>query len=211
MKRFRTRDRLLVAGFALSLLQLACSSTSFQSTWRSPEARPLQLTGRKVVALFVSNDPVLRRRAEDSMAREITARGAQGVPGYTLLSDEEIKDTDAARKKVEQLGFSGVVVMRVVGRETQYTYEPGFWTDRPYYRRFWGGYWGWGWARVQEPGYLTADEVVSVETLVYSLEQDQLVWAGVSRTFNPEHVDAFIAELAKAVTKEMTKSGLLPA
>jgi hypothetical protein len=202
---------LLVAALAFALLQLACSTTTFQSTWRSPRARPLQLSGRKVVAIFMSKDPVRRRRAEDAMAREITARGAQGVPGYTVIGDDEIKDEEGVRRKLDPLGFSGVVVMRVVGQETQYTYQPGYWEASPYYRRFWGGYWGWGWARVYEPGYLTADQVVKVETLVYSLEQDQLVWAGVSKTFNPSDLDSFITELAKAVTKEMKKSGLLQA
>lgn len=207
----QSRQIQILQPLALSLLvvTLACSSTTFQSTWSSPDARPLQLAGKKVVALFVSNDLVLRRRAEDAMAREIAARGAQGVPGYTVLSDSEIRNQDSARTKLDGLGFSGVVVMRVVGHETQYTYEPGFWMNRPYYRRFWGGYWGWGWARVYEPGYLSSDEVVKVETLVYSFDQDQLVWAGISRTFNPRDIDGFISELAKAVTGQMAKAGLL--
>jgi hypothetical protein len=201
--------RIRFVPFLLAAASIACSTTTFQTTWRSPEARPLQLTGRKVVALFVSKNPAIRRRAEDAMAKEITARGAEGVPGYTILSDEEIRNQEAARAKVEQLGFSGVVVMRVVGRETQYSYEPGFWIAHPYYRRFWGGYWAWGWGRVWEPGYLEVDKIVKVETLVYSLEQDQLVWAGVSKTVNPEKIDDFIAELAKSVSKEMAKEGLL--
>ena len=142
------------------------------------------------------------------MAREISARGAQGVPAYTVLSDEEVKDQETARAKLESLGFGGVVVMRVVGRETQYSYEPGVWA-RPYYGHFWGGYWRWGWDTVYEPAYLQADKVVKVETLVYSLVQDQLVWAGVSRTVDPSHIEDFISELAQAVTNQMEKDGLL--
>ena len=143
------------------------------------------------------------------MAREISARGAQGVPAYTVLSDEEVKDQEAARAKLDKLGFGGVVVMRVVGRETQYSYEPAAVWARPHYRHFWGGYWRWGWDAVYEPAYLQADTVVKVETLVYSLVQDQLVWAGVSRTVDPAHIEDFIGELAQAVTKQMEKDGLL--
>jgi len=207
MTRKRTLTRFLTA--AMALATFACATTTFQSTWRDPEARPLRLTGRKVVGLFVSKDPVRRRRAEDALAREISARGAQGVPAYTVLSDEEIKDQEAVRTKLDRLGFSGVVVMRVVGRQTQYTVvQPAFWAS-PHYRRFWGGYWGWGWGTVWEPGYLVADKIVSVETLVYSLEQDLLVWAGVSRTVDPEHIEGFISELAAAVSKQLEKDGLL--
>src|ERR1700693_1781480 len=170
MKKARTWMILVAAALALS--PLACSTTTFESTWRSPEAKPLQLEGQKVVGLFLAKSPARRRRAEDAMAREISARGAQGVPAYNVLSDEEIKDQEAVRTKLDRLGFSGVVVMRVVGRQTQYTVvQPAFWAS-PHYRRFWGGYWGWGWGTVWEPGYLVADKIVSVETLVHSLEHD---------------------------------------
>lgn len=205
------RNHRIAKVFALAaavLLPLACATTTFQSTWRSPNAQPLRLAGRKVAAVFINRNPALRRRAEDAMAAEISARGARGVPAYTVVSESEVRDKDAAKARFEELGFSGAVVMRFVGSETQYTYEPAFW-GRPYYRHFWGGYWGWGWGTVWEPAYLRADKIVKVETLVYSLEQDQLVWAGVSRTFNPADIEGFISELSAAISKEMAKEGLL--
>ena len=206
MRRARIGVRFLTGVFVLAAL--ACATTTFQSTWRSPDARPLRLAGRKVAAVFLSKDPALRRRAEDAMAREISARGAQGVPSYTFLSDAEIKDREAAKAKAESLGFAGAVVMRIVGKETQYTYEPGVVWVGPHYHHFWGGYWVWGWGSVWEPGYLAVDRIVKVETLVYSLEQDQLVWAGVSKTIDPGKIESFIAELATAVSKQMEKDGL---
>lgn len=206
MRTIRPSIRPILA--LLVLAASACATTTFRSSWRNPEARPLRLKGAKVVAIFVSRNPTTRRIAEDALAREISARGSQGVPAYTILSDDEIKDQESARAKLDQLGYHGAIVMRVVGRETQYSYEPGFWQTRPYYRRFWGGYWRWGWAHVQEPGYLREDRIVSVETLVYSFTQDELVWAGVSNTVNPDEIDKFIAELATAVTKQLEKEGL---
>lgn len=188
---------------------LGCSTTSFQSTWKAPDARPLRLAGRKVAAVFISKSGTFRHRAEDALAREISSRGAQGVPAYSVLSDEDVKNQEDARAKFEKLGFSGVVVMRVVGSETQYAYEPGVVWARPHYHHFWGGYWGWGWNTVWEPTYLTVDKVVKVETLVYSLDQDELVWAGVSRTVDPQQVDSFVGELAGAVSEQMMKDGLL--
>ncbi len=193
----------------VTAVALACSTTTFQSTWRSPDARPLRLTGRKVVAVVISRNATFRHRAEEALAREISARGAQGVPAYAVISDDDVKNQEEARAKFEKLGFSGAVVMRIVGSETQYTYEPGIVWGRPHYNHFWGGYWGWGWGTVWEPAYLTVDKIVKVETLVYSLEQDQLVWAGVSRTVDPQQVDSFIAELSAAVSDQMVKDGLL--
>ena len=193
-----------------ALAWLGCASTTFQSSWRNPEASQLRLGGRKVVAVFISRDPLQRRLAEDAMAREITARGAQGVAAYTFLSDREVRDRDLAKARAEELGFAGAVVMREVGSETQTSAVQTtlVWSD-PMYRRLWGGYWQWGWDAAASPGYLVVERIVKIETLVYSLERDQLVWAGVSRTINPGETNAFIAELAAAVTKQMTRDGLL--
>ena len=198
-----------IIAVVLCAAALACSSTEFVSTWRSPTAQPLRLAGTKVVAVFMSKKEGVRRHAEDAMAREITKRGAQGVASYTVIDERLIRDEKFARSAFERLGFAGSVVMRVVGNQTQVTYTPSYWTAYPYYGHFWGGYWGWGWGSVYAPGYLETDQVVSVETLIYSLRQDQLVWAGVSRTTDPSNLDSFIEELAGAITDQMKSDGLL--
>jgi hypothetical protein len=208
MKKSRRSLWVQATAAAAVLGLLACSSTTFDSTWRDPSARPLQLTGKKVVAIFVNKNMALRRAAEDTLAREISAHGAQGVPGYTIFGEDEIRDQAKVREKLQSMGFSGLVVMRVAGKETQVNYVPGTYYGSPYYRT-WGGYWGYGWGAVYDPGYMTVDQVVKIETLVYSFDQDKLVWAGVSRTVSPSNVDSFISEVARAAADQMEKDGLI--
>jgi hypothetical protein len=101
--------------------------------------------------------------------------------------------------------------MRVVGKDQQVTQTPGgvYWGG-PAYATFWGGgFYGYGWGAVYSPGYITTDTIVSVETLVYSLKQDKLVWAGQSETTNPSKVGPFISELVAKVAAEMKKEGLV--
>ena len=187
-----------------------CATTEFQSSWRNPEAGPLRLTGQKVAAVFVTHDVVLRRHAEEALAREISARGAVGVPAYTFLADREIRDPEAAKARAEEVGCAGAVVMRIVGGEVVYRHRPWgpvVWVGPPY-RHFWGGYWGWGWGSAWQPAIVEVDRIVKIETLVYSLRDDQLVWAGVSRTFDPGHIDDLIGELAAAVSDRMAKDGV---
>jgi hypothetical protein len=206
MKKSRLWVHAAVAAAVLGIV--ACSSTTFDSTWRAPDAKPLQLSGKKAVAIFVNKNMTLRRTAEDALARQISAHGAQGVPAYTIFGEEDIRDQAMVRKKLESMGFSGIVVMRVAGKETQVTSTPGTYYASPYYRT-WGGYWGYGWGAAYSPGYLTVEKVVKIETLVYSLDQDKLVWAGVSRTVEPTQVDSFVTEVAKACAEQMEKDGLI--
>ena len=53
------------------------------------------------------------------------------------------------------------------------------------------------------------DTLVSVETTVYSLDRDELIWSGTSRTTNPENLADLVKEVADATVKEMVKQGLL--
>ena len=56
---------------------------------------------------------------------------------------------------------------------------------------------------------MRTDTIVSIETLVFSLEQDKLAWAGRSETVNPEKVGPFIKELTAKVAVELKKEGLI--
>lgn len=196
-----------IAFIILSLGAAGCATTSFSYTWKSPDAQPVHLYGQKVLAVCLTTSDAQRLGAEDVLARELTERGAQGVASYTLFPTEQVKDVEKVKARLLREGFDGVVTMRVVGQQERVTYTPGPWTG-PNYSGF-GGYWGYGWGAAYDPGYLTTETIVSVETLVYSVKQDKLLWAGGSETTDPSKVDTFLREVADAVVNEMKKAGLL--
>jgi hypothetical protein len=195
---------------AAGLLALGgCATTAFQSTWRNPEAQPVKLEGRKIAAVVMTRNPDNRRPAETALADEITRRGAIGIPSFTILKQENPADPATAQKELAESGVDGVITMRVLARNEETTYVPNQWTAVPHYNS-WSGYWGYGWRQVYEPGYLQTDTFVSVETLVYSVVQDKLLWAGMSETINPSRADALVRELAGKVAGQLEKEGLLP-
>jgi len=200
------------AGAALltaALLASACASTSFSSTWRAPDAKPGTFKGKKVVAVFVSQDEALRRGVEETLAVELTHRGAEGVPAYQIIPTPEIKDEAKAKARITEAGAAGVVALRLVGRDQELSGSPAGYYAAPSYAGVWGGYWGYGWGGIYDPGYLRTDTILHVEILVYSAEQNKLVWAGQSKTTNPSSVDAMVKELVSKVAAEMKKSGLI--
>ncbi|HEV8017207.1 MAG TPA: hypothetical protein VGP32_01455 [Steroidobacteraceae bacterium] len=200
-----TRLRLLAA--LLCLGACTTTSTTFTSTWKAPDAQAVSPVGKTVAAVFVSPNESRRRSAEDTLAADITARGARGIAAYTVLPDERSYSGDKALAALKQAGANGAVIMRVVGRDQRITYTPGYAAPGPY--RGFGPYWGYGWGTVYEPGYLQSDTLVSVETLVYSLANDKLLWASTSRTTNPQDLDRLVNEVADVTAKEMVKQGVL--
>lgn len=200
------RLRSSIIGTLLAAAVAACATTGFTSTWRNPEAQPLRPEGSKVAALVMSQNEAARRTAEDTLAREITAHGAQGVPMYTLgaVGTDEAK----TRALLEKEGFAAVVVMRPVGSQQRVTATPTMYTG-PSYFSFWGGYYGYGWGAPWGGTEIRTDTIVAIETLVYSLKQNKLVWGGQSNTTNPNNVDSFVREIAAAAASELRKEGLI--
>ncbi len=200
-----------VCGLATTAtLACGCASTSYVSSWQAPVDGPIQFDNKRVAAIVVSADESTRRAGETALAREISARGAQGVPSYTIIPGESAKDKDGAKKKLQEANVDGAVIMRVISSEQEISYSPGtgWYGAYPYYGSFYG-YWGYGWGMAYDPGYLRTDRVVMVETLVYSVVQDKLLWAGKSKTTNPSNIQKFISDLADGAAKEMRKAGFI--
>lgn len=202
--------RVLVLACSLPLLAAGCATTSFTSSWKAPDAQPLLFkAGDKVVAMVQAQSSSIRRSGEANLADELDRRGLKGIPAYSLLPEGTEKDEARAKVAIENSGAVGVIVMRPMGREQELTVIPGSYYGSPYYGGFWGGYYGYGWGGMYDPGTVRTDTYVSVETLVYDLRQNKLVWAGQTRTMNPEDVESFVAELAEAVSQELRATGLV--
>ena len=206
--------RSLLMLLAVSTLQ-ACASNPFVSTWKAPDAQPLDVRGSKVAAVVMMTNGASRRAAEDALAREITARGAVGVPMYTVYPDAKPENEAAARAALEKAGFQGAIVMRPVSVSKEVRSTPVMYSE-PMYGGYWGGYYGAGWGApygtgVVSGGEIRTDTIVSIETLVYSLKQNKLVWGGQSKTTNPSSLDKLIKQLSTATAKELQKQGLTPA
>lgn len=185
---------------ALAAIASGCAATRITSVWQDPALRTVPF--RKVLVVFQNADPGLRRIVEDEMARDIP----NSTPAYTVFRDEEPRDVARAKARVKELGFDSSVVMRVVGVEHQQSYvPPAMYTVPGYYRGFWG-YWGYGWTTVYEPGYLRNDRVVRIQTNVYSVSDDKLVWASESETFNPASLRSAVAEVVKVTAKRTAKA-----
>lgn len=187
-----------------------CSTTEFTTTWKAPDAQLTHIEpGAKVGALVIYPEVPVQRSAEDALAAELTRRGVQGIAAYSILGDIELSDEDAAHEAFTLSGAVAVVVMRGIGEQTEVDYRSPTYYSTPSYRGFWGGYYGYGWNTVSDPGYLRMSKIVTVETLVYDLASNKLVWSGRSRTVDPSKLGSFIKEIVDEAAKEMKKDGVL--
>jgi hypothetical protein len=199
----------LTVATALAVTATArAEAPKFSSSWKAPEAYGVSFAGKKVAALVITSDENLRTSGEEQLVRELTARGIQGIATYRMIPREETATAERARPWFERAAVDGVVALRPVSAEKQTTYTPSVWSTTTYYTTLWG-YYGYGWSAVYSPGGNRTETRLVVETLIYSMPLDKLLWAGVSTTNNPKEAQAFIKDLVAAAVKEMKNQGLV--
>ena len=191
----------------MALCLAGCAtSTTFTSTWKAPDAHGINPAGKKIAALVLTGNEDRRRNAEVYLATELTLHGAQGVAAYTLIGLGH-PTLEYARERFKEAGVEGVVVMRLVSHDQQVIVDPGGFSGSAY-GTFGNYYSSYGMSVSYSTGSVQTNTEITIETLIYSLGRDKLIWAGTSRTSNPEGLQELVTEVAAAVSAEVAKQGL---
>src|SRR6188768_2335049 len=110
------------AAIAVTMVAILPAAIKFTSTFKSLDAGAVSFAGKKVAALVISNDDSLRMAGEESLARELSARGMQAVATYRMAPKEELRSAETARPWFERAGVEGIVAVRPVGVDTRPAY-----------------------------------------------------------------------------------------
>ena len=202
--------RLMKAGpvVAVAVALAACASTSFDTTWTAPDAGRLTLgPGTKVLAMVVDDNAATKRGFESALVSELSGHGLDAVPAHVVVPEEAARDKDEALAYVQKSGARYALIMRVTGADQEVGatrgMTAGMWNaPAAFSSPVWGGQ-GWGGESIR------TDTIVGVQTLLYDLEADKLVWSGQSETTNPSKAESLMRELVRLVGDELQKEGLI--
>ena len=205
-------SHLAIAALVVVPALAVAAGPKFTSTWKAPEAATTSFAGKKIASLIISDDLDLRMVGEEALVRELAKLGlSEGVASYRIVPREELRDPEKAKGWYERTGVEGIVSMRLVSAETRKTWTPSVWVSASY-NTLWGYYpYGWGSVYAVGTGRTQEDTLAVIETLVFSVPANKLLWAGVTETMNPKNAGTAIADVVQATVKEMTKQGLLRA
>ena len=182
----------MVRHLFLALCISACggSTTQFEQVWRAPNGDV-----QKVVTLYESQDGAMRRTIEDKLARKLAGQRIIAVPAHSVLGPGELHDRDGARRTLIANGFDGVVAIHLIGTEMY----PG---DKVTMAT-----WGASWPTSYED-YVFDSPVVRVETTLYSLRDDSMLWSARSKTVDAQSTNEVIEQVTSLVAATLQKQGV---
>jgi hypothetical protein len=200
MKRAPTM--LCIAILACGLAPDARAGTKVISSWHEPSLTRLDF--KKVLVVCFAPHESQRRFGEAEIVKRMTKTNA--VAAYSVMTEDDVKDEQRMRAIMAREGFDGAITMRFVGAGDTMTYQAGLYASA--HSGFWS-YYSMAWPLVYDMGYMHIDHKMNMETHVYSLADDKVVWIALTETKNPKTAEKLVDEVARAVVSNMRKRKLI--
>lgn len=207
------KRNLLKSMLTIGLIGLAAcaGSTHLIERWND-ESYVDQPKLKKVLVLGIFQDQAQRRAFEAEFVAQVNAGVGEAIAGYTLMPEQsEYDEKSEIATAVDQSGADSVLITSFKGVSKQQRYVPPSYDYVPSMGMGYGygAYYGAAYQAVYRPGYTVTDTIVQLETRVYAVSEEKLIWAGNTQSINSESSKKITAELVKLVTSDMRKSGLI--
>lgn len=198
---YRMAHVLVLAGLLAVLA--GCATTEITSSWKDPAYLG---PPRKTMVIGMAKQSVNRRVFEDEFVSRLKARGTDAFASYTVLPDALESDHAAIAAVVQRQGADTLLISRLISQKTKRTYIPGTVDTMPGYYGRWSHYYGYGYEAMYTPGYVAEEDYAIVETNLYDVKGDKLLWTAASETAikgsDQELIKSFIEVMVNAMAKQ---------
>lgn len=197
----------IVPYFFILFILSSCNSTRMISTWREPNKEISLNKLNKVLVVALFQNETTRRKVEDQLVGYFNGKG---VTAYDYL-DKSISETneEAIRDKIKNDGFDGAITMRLLDVDKEKSYTRSNIALYPSYYNNFSGYYYRNWPYYFDSGYYLTTKIFTVETNVFSIKEDKIIWTGITKTTDPSGVVTMTEEIAKEVFNQMLKEGFI--
>jgi len=217
----KTKTRFTVlCGCVLALVACKTTDTKFSQSYRNAGYEETVFT--KVMVIGVAQDQKARQAFEDALVAAIAKEGGTAEASIGVLPNEEQISEDQLHAAIDAGGFDAVLITRVLSVDKSQEYTPPKTYNNPQTRYYpaspgWGygyggyyGFYGTTFAEVHEPGYFDTSTTLRLESNLYSVATNELVWTGQSETIDPQSIDDARGSMTQAVAQKLKEERLIP-
>jgi len=214
MRLFSQQVRQIILATTAILLLSSCTNTKITQSWVEPDNKK---SYNDLLIIGIGESEQNRRAYESYFVDSLKSRKIEAEASYKLIKSDETIDRDTVLKAIDGLGIDGVIITHLVAVDEETVYRPGAYG----YGGMYGGYYGAGYygsmysyyphvnTYVHDPGYYSTHETYTLETTLYDVKTEQLVWTARSRSFSPESVDEVIVDLTKLLMEDLEAKDLI--
>ncbi|MES2140600.1 MAG: hypothetical protein V4511_12910 [Bacteroidota bacterium] len=188
-------------------------STVITASWKSPGASSEKYS-RILVAALTSNTI-----AKVTLENEVVLALGNGINALKSITEfpPDIHNSDSDKETImnnaKNKNVDAILTISLINKETETRYVPGINSYNPivgynYYDNFWG-YYSYRYPYSYDPGYYVQHKIYFIETNLYDVKSEKLIWSAQSRTYTPAGLQTFSKEFSKIIVEKMKKEGLI--
>ncbi len=211
MKKYFSALQLLwkvaFAHAVVASLLSGCAATKVTSVWVNENYQGDGIDNVFVVG--VSKDSTIRRIFEDEFVSQLEKQGIKSTASYNILTDEEVQDEQKLDSIVKESDSDAILITRLINmrKDTQYIPPDYVYAAPPHSYGGWHGYYSR--AYMVNPGYTVEYEIAVLETTLYDLNTDKLLWSARSDAATHGNVERHSKEFAQSIIAKLTETKLI--
>ncbi len=216
------RNLLIVTMTVLVLTSCTTTSTKMSETWKAPDFKTKNF--KNLLILSVTQDGVDRRMFEVSMVEALSKAGVGSTASYTVLPNGGKLNESTVTEVVKKYKYDAVMVTKLitvstdiqhVAAQSYIAYQAGY--PSAYYSSGYNGFYAPGYYNhyatsytiVNEPAYNIETKTAVVETNLYDVETEKLIWSGRSATINPMSAGNAIPSITSMIAKTLKEEKIV--
>lgn len=201
MNRIRLFFLLLISA---PLLLASCTTTTvMKDVWKD---KAYQGKPQKIIVIMAAKSTDMRNLFENRFVGELNARGNNAFQSHTIIPMEQLHDKELVKSKIVSSGADTVLISRLIDTKTIESYNPGLIYVVP---DFYYGWWGYYNVVFADYGYTGDVRVAYIETNLYDVGTEKLIWSGHSKTERTEGEQQLITAFIQLMLKKLASDGII--
>jgi hypothetical protein len=187
------------------LLVASCAGTELTRTLVYPAFKGEPVSNILVIA--VTNQKDTRRLFEQKFVAQLKAAGIRAVSSMEAIpmpSDLKI-EKQTVLAAVRQFENDAVIVTHMAGKEEKEVYTRGSYEGLGFYNNY-----GRIYNYANDPGYSSSKTNVRLETNLYDIKTEKLIWSGQSKSWDIDTRNQVIDEVIQVVIHDLQKNKIIP-
>jgi PBP1b-binding outer membrane lipoprotein LpoB len=189
-----------------ALLFFSCSGTGTELTQKHVDDAYKGKPVSDILVIAITGNEHNRRSFEKKFVSHLKAVGVDAVASEEAVpmpADLELKK-ETILNAVNQYENDAVIITHLIGKEEKDVYTRG---GSPH-----GGLYGFYRSRYSyshDPGYSSTSTTVRLQTNLYDVKTEKLIWSGKSNSWSKDAKGQIINDVIKAVINDLQKNKLI--
>jgi hypothetical protein len=186
----------------------SCSTSVLVDEWNDPSFHESPL--KKILIIAIRKNPIQRRIWEDAFVGELSKKGVISTSSYKLFPDA-LPDTDQVIETVQKNSFDGILVTRILQKETETHYIESYVTSESKlrYNPFRNSYSTY-YRDVEHPGFVDSSTVDRRGIEVWIIrDKERIIWGATSNTPEGNSLETVKNNIVDLVIPELSRYGII--